>query len=619
MGRLPIALHHNHGLHKPVNAVLPSPHPEAPRSSIDLLNGACFCLSLDKAALARALDSELGQPGLSAMVRQRCPFLFAAQPVFVAATQLQHMAQVMQAVESVVAIPAYREQVLATAPAIARLGTSGPLGVFFGYDFHLSQGRLALIEVNTNAGGAMLNAVLARAQRACCAAVDAMVPKVASVACFEQRIVDMFRHEWRLSTLSGSAETARPLRSIAIIDLAPEDQYLYPEFLLFQQLFERHGLRAVIADPAALEWRDGLLWHGDLAIDLVYNRLTDFYLEQPSSAALREAYLQQAVVLTPHPQAHALYADKRHLALFSDAARLQALGVPPATQDILLAYVPHTEVVDAAEAQRLWDARRSLFFKPVAGFGSRAAYRGDKLTKRVWQDILAGDYVAQAIVAPGERVIDDAQAMAAGAADFATEATTIKSTKAMKYDLRAYTYDGAVQWVAARMYQGQTTNFRTPGGGFAPVYSAADASGRSGLTCAGDDEAGSATEHASYVFLLDESSGVHPVPHALYVALARGESTFEAMAGKALRLADWFVRLKCGAPDAVVNETYSLVRFDAAGRVDPAHAPSAAQTSAATHEENAAWPTPAERDRMRALLFGKSPAADASCAAFAVN
>ena len=49
----------------------------------------------------------------------------------------------------------------------------------------------------------------------------------------------------------------------------------------------------------------------------------------------------------------------------------------------------------------------------------------------------------------------------------------------MKFDLRAYTYDGAVQWVAARLYQGQTTNFRTPGGGFAPVYSSADASGRS--------------------------------------------------------------------------------------------------------------------------------------------
>ena len=95
-----------------------SPHPGLP---IDALNSACFCLSLDPDALARALDSELGQPGLAQMVRQRCPFLFAARPVFVARSQLQRMAQVMQAVEAVVALPAYREQVLAGAPAIARM------------------------------------------------------------------------------------------------------------------------------------------------------------------------------------------------------------------------------------------------------------------------------------------------------------------------------------------------------------------------------------------------------------------------------------------------------------------------------------------------------------------
>jgi hypothetical protein len=40
----------------------------------------------------------------------------------------------------------------------------------------------------------------------------------------------------------------------------------------------------------------------------------------------------------------------------------------------------------------------------------------------------------------------------------------------MKGDLRAYVYQGRVQLLAARLYQGQTTNFRTPGGGFAPVF-----------------------------------------------------------------------------------------------------------------------------------------------------
>jgi hypothetical protein len=39
----------------------------------------------------------------------------------------------------------------------------------------------------------------------------------------------------------------------------------------------------------------------------------------------------------------------------------------------------------------------------------------------------------------------------------------------MKVDVRNYTYAGQVLLSAARLYQGQTTNFRTPGGGFAPV------------------------------------------------------------------------------------------------------------------------------------------------------
>jgi hypothetical protein len=380
------------------------------------------------------------------------------------------------------------------------------------------------------------------------------------VAAFEQRLVDMFRHEWR------RAGRDAPLHSIAIVDANPSAQYLYPEFLLFQRLFERHGLHAVIADPAALRWRDGKLWHDDQAIDLVYNRLTDFYLELPASAALRDAWLAQAVALTPHPQAHALYADKRHLALFSDAQRLQALGVDETTRRLLLDHVPHTEVVQPADAERLWAARRGLFFKPVAGFGSRAAYRGDKLTKRVWHEILDGDYVAQALVPPGERRIDDA------------------STQAMKFDLRAYVYAGELQWVAARLYQGQTTNFRTPGGGFAPVYSSVDASGRALRQGAGD--------HASYVFLLDDNGAVQALPHALYLALVRHEAAAPQLAGRQLRLADWYVRLKDGEPEALIKETCQWLHVDAQGHFESAAAPA-----------DSGWPTPAERQRMRAMLF----------------
>lgn len=416
--------------------------------SVDALNSGCFCVSLDRDALRHALESAIGQRGLFDLVQQRCPYLFAALPVFVSGTHLARMRTLVQTIESVVALPAYREHVLARSPASARHDPGGARGVFMGYDFHVTEGGFGLIEINTNAGGAMLNAVLARAQRACCPAVEPHLQPWATAQNLEGRILSMFEREWLRSGRT------KPLRSVAIVDESPTEQYLYPEFVLFQELFQRHGLQAVIADPGELQWRSGRLWHENLAIDLVYNRLTDFSLEAPTSATLLAAYLQGAVVLTPHPQAHALYADKRNLALLCDDGLLQSLGVPAHEREVLRSSIPKTEVVTLDKAERLWRERRQLFFKPFAGYGSRATYRGDKLTQRVWREIRAGGYVAQALVAPGERTLNES-------ADLA---------QVLKFDLRNYAYNGQIQWVAARLYQGQTTNFRTPGGGFAPVY-----------------------------------------------------------------------------------------------------------------------------------------------------
>jgi hypothetical protein len=195
-----------------------------------------------------------------------------------------------------------------------------------------------------------------------------------------------------------------------------------------------------------------VLWHGEQPVDLVYNRLTDFYLAEPTHEALRLAYEAGAVVLTPDPRAHALWADKRNLVVLSQDEVLAGWGVAQADRQLLSSGVPPTQQVTAEQADALWAQRRHLFFKPVAGFGAKAAYRGDKLTRRVWGEILAGDFVAQALVPPGQRLI---------------KVDGVLSD--LKFDLRAYTYAGRVQLMAARMYAGQTTNFRTEGGGFAPV------------------------------------------------------------------------------------------------------------------------------------------------------
>ena len=423
------------------------PHFDVDHALIEHLNGECHDWSgMDGNALQQSLQAQ-GEEWY-ALVAERCPHLFAAAPVFVTAAQLQQMRGVIAAVERVVMLPGW----LSGSPHSNPLPQAGEgtnaapsaqdysLGVFYGYDFHLNEQGAHLIEINTNAGGAFINALLIASQR------DAELygAEVAEEN-LEQQFLAMFRNEWRL------ARGDVPLTTVAIVDEQPESQYLYPEFLLAQRLFERAGISVHIADPSALHARGDGLYIGEQKIDLVYNRLTDFSLQQ--HPVLRQAYLDGCVVMTPNPAHYERYADKRNLARLSDADALRALGASEADVAVLLAGVPRTIAVEPALEDMLWAERKQWFFKPNTGFGSKGAYRGEKLTKRVFGEIMQSDYVAQRMAAPGERKV----------------CLPDVEPQLLKYDVRCYTYDGQVQLIAARLYQGQTTNFRTPGGGFAPV------------------------------------------------------------------------------------------------------------------------------------------------------
>ena len=405
----------------------------------------CYCLTLDEEALRRKLETDLGARGLSRTVIETHPHLFAALPVFVARNHLEHMARVINAVEKVVDTPVYHHAAMAWAPEIARFDPASRGGLL-GYDFHLTDSGPQLIEINTNPGGALLNAVLGRAQRTCCSDASGLAMAPMEPGDIEQALIEMFMAEWRLQRGAGV------LRSVAIVDETPERQYLYPEFLLFRELFHRHDIDAIICDPRELIASEGRLTHRGQPIDFIYNRLTDFSLQLPAHALIKSAYLSGEVAVSPHPRAHALYADKRNLTLLCDAGFLRATGVADEIINTLITGIPRTEVMTSENRDRMWANRRQLFFKPAAGYGSKAAYRGDKVTKRVWEEILAGTYVAQALVTPSERHVSVGQV-----------------ATALKVDVRNYAYAGAVKLVAARLYQGQTTNFRTPGGGFAPV------------------------------------------------------------------------------------------------------------------------------------------------------
>ena len=145
-------------------------------------------------------------------------------------------------------------------------------------------------------------------------------------------------------------------------------------------------------------------------------------------------------------------ADKRNLVKLSDADFLRGIGVSEEDVAIVCRLVPKTVRVTRENAEALWADRKRFYFKPVSGYGGKAVYRGEKLTRKTWDWILGEEYVAQESASPAQRIV-----------------STEDGSGLRKFDVRLYTYRDQLLAAAARIYEGQTTNFRTPGGGFAPV------------------------------------------------------------------------------------------------------------------------------------------------------
>ncbi len=410
----------------------------------DRLNQRCLCTTLDRNLLADTVGRAVDDPAFNVEQLESKPNLLSNVLVFLSSDDIAQMRGIVEAIEAAARLPAYRNAVLAWAQESAQKDF-GPLGAFMGYDFHLDDSGPRLIEVNTNAGGAFINAMLAKAQKACCSEIERGIIAMQAED-FDTQALNVFTAEWRLQRGADAP------RRVAIIDDQPKEQYLYPEFVLARQLLRRQGIDAVIGDAAALAYDAGKLLFDGQEIDLVYNRLVDFSLAEPHHAALAAAYKDGAVVVTPNPHNHAIYAAKRNLTLLSDQTWLRAAGLSDELRT-RLAGIPKTTLVTPENLDTMWADRKNLFFKPLSGHGGKAVYRGDKVTKSVWADIAGGGYVAQAFAAPGQRMIK-------------LDGAPVQR----KMDIRLYTYAGQDLLTAARLYQGQTTNFRTAGGGFAPVF-----------------------------------------------------------------------------------------------------------------------------------------------------
>lgn len=410
------------------------------------LNDACQCIWLDRDKLDRQMEQNVGDT--AGLLASR-PGMISGSVVFLDPQDAAAMDRTVRLVQHALPSTAYRRRIDEHAPAVARAAHHAAGGIL-GLDFHLGGTQPQLIEINTNPGGLLINLELARAVTAACDCMAEPLTGLASggvaLADLPQQIVASFAAEW------AAARGTAPLRSIAIVDDDPANQYLQPEFLLYQRLFERAGWHARIVDAAALVHRNASLEADGERIDLVYNRLTDFYLAETRHSALRQAYEAGSAVVTPNPAAHARWADKRLLAWLRDETLLEAAGLDADERSHLLHSIPPTEIVVPDAADELWRRRKQLFFKPVDGYGSKAAYRGDKLTRATFGHILAHRYVAQLIAPTSTRRV-----------------VTEGVESDLRVDIRNYCRAGTTLLRAARLYRGQTTNFRTPGGGFAPV------------------------------------------------------------------------------------------------------------------------------------------------------
>src|SRR5262249_31874384 len=162
--------------------------------------------------------------------------------------------------------------------------------------------------------------------------------------------------------------------------------------------------------------------------------------------ALRAAYLAREVVVTPAPREHHLLANKRRLELFSSRDALLRLGVGADDAAQLAAVVPEAGSLAALGPERARRERRQRVVQPAAAsFGSRAVYRGDKISRTRFDEIASDpDFLAQRRVEPG-----------------LLEVETAEGPREMKFDVRAYAYRDEILLLGARVYQGQVTNLRS--------------------------------------------------------------------------------------------------------------------------------------------------------------
>ncbi len=313
-----------------------------------------------------------------------------------------------------------------------RIVTANPLAdcrpLLLSYDVHPTPVGPVLIEVNTNAGGVLTAMQAARNGNECCADWEH--------AQLERRLLNLFRHDLLGKDIDSTG-------IVAIVDDDLSNQPLLPEMRAIAELIRPHARDVLIVDAAELTFSDGRLRHGEIRIDRVYWRSTDFLLIEPVHSPVLHAIAANAVLLAPSPEAYQAIADKRLFIEWSKQPEL-AHDEQSGASFCIAETVPTNERL-AAE----WYATRNEWvFKPASGYGSRGVYVGKSISRHKLEQLPFDQYLAQRYTP--HPVID-------------------RDGMKWKYDVRFFADRGEVIGAVARIFQGQVVGMRAPGSGFAPM------------------------------------------------------------------------------------------------------------------------------------------------------
>jgi uncharacterized circularly permuted ATP-grasp superfamily protein len=186
---------------------------------------------------------------------------------------------------------------------------------------------------------------------------------------------------------------------IAIVDW--EGLPTAPEFEMFKSFFEQAGIKTLICDPRALEFRRGRLYAGNKPVNLVYRRVltSELLARGTDTRALRDAYMAGAVCVVNSFRAKLLH-KKMSLALLSDE-RYQLLYTP-AQRAAIRRHIPWTRRVRPQLAEQIARRRETLVLKPNDEYGGKGVVLGWTVGQAEWEEAIetatSQSYVVQEAV-----------------------------------------------------------------------------------------------------------------------------------------------------------------------------------------------------------------------------